>query len=209
VKRPAAFAAGICVLVAAVAPPLHNVADDLFWVHMVQHLLIVLVAAPLIALGATVRLPQILTKPVVVWALHAIALWAWHLPVLYDAAVAAPALHIAEHLSFLMTGYLFWVVVIGAGGAHDYLRRVGLVFATTLQSGALGAVIAFASTVLYTSHLHTTAAHGLSPLEDQQLAGAIMWVPPGAVYLCVMVALLWAALKSYESAQQAQPLVEP
>ncbi|MEA2446601.1 MAG: putative rane protein [Actinomycetota bacterium] len=209
-KRPWIFAAGIAVLIVALAPPLHTVADDLFSVHMVQHLMLVLVAAPLLAWSAPApaRLPQLLRKPLVVGALHAMALWAWHLPVLYDAAIANPLLHIVEHGSFLVTAYLFWDVVIGKAGADDQLRRVGLVFATTLQSGALGAVIAFASSVLYTAHVASAPVRGLTPLEDQQLAGAIMWVPPGAVYVIVMLVLLWSAFKRYETAEQVQVMGE-
>jgi cytochrome c oxidase assembly factor CtaG len=173
---------------------------------MVQHLLVMLVAAPFLAWGAPIGLTKGWNKPVVVGALHAAAMWVWHLPVFYDAAMANPLLHIIEHGSFLVTAYLFWVVVIGRPGSDDQLRRVALVFAMTLQSGALGAIIAFASTVLYSSHLDSSAP--LSPLEDQQLAGAIMWVPPGMLYLVVMIVLLWSAFRNYETADQVQAVGE-
>ncbi|HYI45806.1 MAG TPA: cytochrome c oxidase assembly protein [Actinomycetota bacterium] len=206
VRHPAAFFVGTVVLVASLVPPLHGAADERFSAHMVQHLLLMLVAAPFLAWGAPIRLTKGLSKPVVVGALHAAAMWLWHLPVFYDAAMGNPMLHVVEHGSFLVTAYLFWVVVIGRSGAGDQLRRVALVFAMTLQSGALGAIIAFASTVLYSSHLDSSAP--LTPLEDQQLAGAIMWVPPGMLYLVVMVVLLWSAFRNYEAADQMQTVGE-
>lgn len=195
-KHPVAFVGGVIVLAAALSPPFHAAADARFSAHMLQHLVVMLVAAALLAWGAPARLSPTFRKQVVVGALHAGAMWMWHLPVLYDAAMVNPALHIVEHASFLVTAYLFWIVVIGRG-AGDQLRRVALVFAMTLQSGALGAIIAFATNVLYSAHLDTSAP--LTPLEDQQLAGAIMWVPPGMLYLVVMIVLLWSAFRSYEA----------
>ena len=205
-RHPAAFVAGAVVLAASLSPPFHTAADERFSAHMVQHLLVMLVAAALLAWGAPARLSPMLSKPVVVGALHTAAMWAWHLPVLYDAAAANVALHAVEHASFLGTAYLFWVVVIGRPGVGDHLTRVALVFAVALQSSALGAIIAMASSVLYSAHLDTSAP--LTPLEDQQLAGAIMWVPPGMLYLVVMIALLWSAFRSYETADRVDAVSE-
>ena len=201
-RHPIGFFGGLAVLLVVLSPPFHAASDELFSAHMVQHLLLVLAAAPLIAWSIDIKWPPVFKHLAVVWGLHAFALWAWHLPVLYDSAVANIPLHVLEHASFFGTGLLFWAVVLGRTGV-DHLRRLGLVFATTLQSGALGAIIAFASSPLYASHLTTAPARGLTPLEDQQLAGAIMWVPPGAIYLVVMLFLLWGAFKGYERVQQA------
>lgn len=202
-KHPIGFFGGLALLILVLSPPVHAVSDELFSAHMVQHLVLVLVAAPFIAWGIDVKLPRILRRPAVIWGLHALALWAWHLPLLYDAAVANIPLHLLEHATFLGTGVLFWGAVLGRMGL-DHLRRLGLTFATTLQSAALGAIIAFASTPLYASHLSTAPKQGLTPLEDQQLAGAIMWVPPGTIYLVVMLLLLWGAFRRYERVQQVE-----
>ena len=139
--------------------------------------------------------------PIAIVIAHAVALWAWHLPALYDAAIENSLLHALEHLLFLATAMAFWAFVLGRSGHLDRLQRVGLVFVTALQSSALGALIAFASEPLYRAHLVNTS--GLTALEDQQLAGAIMWVPPGVVYLCVMLVLLYGWFAQLERADRA------
>lgn len=185
-KKRYLLIAGFVVTLGALLPPLYQLAHALFSAHMVQHLILVLAAAPLLAAGAP-RLPAL--GAIGVWVLHAGALWAWHLPVAYDAALDSDLLHGLEHLSFLVTGVLFWGFVLRRDVSS--LERVGLVFATALQSSALGALLAFASRPLYASHLGRTSDWRMSALEDQQLAGAIMWVPPGVVYLVVMLVLLY------------------
>jgi putative membrane protein len=193
--------AGIFALV-ALGPPLEPLTEELFSAHMVQHMIFVLVVAPLIvasgALGG--RVPKALRSSWVAFGAHALAMWAWHLPAFYEAAVESLPLHIVEHLSFLVTAVLFWNVVLDA--AVDRFKRVALVFGTALQSGALGVVIAFAGSVIYTSHVASAPDWDLTPIEDQQLAGAIMWVPPGIVYLVVMLALLARALSGSDAVEQ-------
>ena len=186
------FVAGVVVALAAVFSPLEEMATELFAAHMVQHLILVFVVPPLLVAGwpSARRVPVVLTVPLVVLVLHATAMWVWHLPVLYDAAIANDLVHVLEHGSFVLTGLLFWGVVAGRFRTLDRLPRVGLVFGIALASGALGALLAFASAPLYDSHLGTTQEWGLTALEDQQLAGGIMWVPPGVVYLVVMLVLL-------------------
>jgi cytochrome c oxidase assembly factor CtaG len=199
------FVAGSVIALAALFSPLEKMAADLFSAHMVQHLILVFVVPPLLVAGwPNVRIvPAALTIPLVVWLLHATAMWVWHLPVLYDAAITSDLVHVLEHGSFLVTGVLFWGVVGGRFRTLDALPRVGLVFVTALASGALGAVLAFATAPLYESHLHTTQEWGLTALEDQQLAGGIMWVPPGIVYLIVMLVLLARWLNSMDRAAAA------
>ncbi|MGH2808601.1 MAG: cytochrome c oxidase assembly protein [Actinomycetota bacterium] len=186
------FIAGLVIALVALFSPLENMATELFSAHMVQHLILVFVVPPQFVAGwpSARRIPALLTVPLVVLVVHATAMWVWHLPVLYDAALANDLVHMLEHMSFLVTGLLFWGVVSARFRDLDRLPRVGLVFGTALASGALGAVLAFASAPLYESHLQTTEDWGLTALEDQQLAGGIMWVPPGVVYLVVMLVLL-------------------
>jgi putative membrane protein len=223
--RVLCFYAGLVVLAASLVSPLDALAGTLFSAHMVQHLMLILIAAPLLVLGAPVvpvmialpralrrtsrsveRVPLVdaawraVTNPVVVLALHSLALWAWHLPSPYQAALRDDFLHGGEHVTFVATAMLFWALVIGGSRR----RRLGhgpailLTFVTALQSAALGVVLTFASTVLYPVHAGRTLAWGLNALEDQQLAGAIMWIPAGVVYLGVMCALLAGWMKSME-----------
>jgi cytochrome c oxidase assembly factor CtaG len=220
----AAFSAGLAAVALALASPLEGAAGALFSAHMLQHLLLVLVAAPLLAagrpalaIGAAVptsarrawrrllarsrarRATDLLLHPVVVWALGTVTVWAWHLPVLYDAAVRHDLLHAVEHATLLGTALLLWTVVWGRGPRPAAApTAVGLLFATALASAALGAVLTLAGAPLYDVHATTTAAWGLSPLEDQQLAGATMWVPAGLVYLAVMAGLLASWLSSLD-----------
>ena len=175
------------VAAVAFAPPIEAMATELFSAHMTQHLALVLIAAPLLALG-TPRVPQAGALAVIL--LHTGAIWMWHLPSAYDAALASAPLHVVEHVSFLATGWLFWVYVLRRTDVSP-LQRVGVTFATALQSAALGALLTFAPKPLYSGHLAGAGRWDLTPLQDQQLAGAIMWVPPGVVYLVVMLVLLY------------------
>ncbi len=186
--------------------------------HMAQHLLLMVVVAPLTVYARPrlpllvamprrvrravaklwtkepfVRFERLWAQPLLVALLFAAAVWAWHLPTLYQSALTSEAVHASEHISFLATSVLFWLVV--ARRAPDNRlqrgRALAVVFATALQSAALGAVLTFATSPLYPIHALRSRAAGLDPLEDQQLAGVLMWIPPGVVYLVVMVALLW------------------
>lgn len=200
--KPLPLVGAVIFALVALGPPLEPLTEELFSAHMVQHMIFVLVVAPLVVASRALagRVPGILRSTWVVFAAHALALWAWHLPALYDAAMDSLPLHLIEHLCFLVTAVLFWNVVLNASG--DRFKRVALVFGTALQSGALGVVIAFAGSVIYRSHVASARDWDMTPLEDQQLAGAIMWVPPGVVYLCVMVALLAKALSASDAVEQ-------
>jgi putative membrane protein len=208
--RVAAFAGGLLALVVALVSPLDALAAELLWAHMVQHVVLVLVAAPLLVLGAApipmmlavhgpwrrrirawgrvgwIRAPgHLMARPVTAWFLHVAVLWLWHAPALYDTAVNSELIHAVEHLSFLGTALLFWWVAFPQGarrhlsGGSDVLY----VFTGGIQSGALGALLTFAGTPLYLAYAHTTARWGLTPIQDQQLAGLIMWIPAGVVYV--------------------------
>ena len=205
------FGLGMLTLVVALASPIDAMADALFSAHMVQHLLLILVAAPLCVLGAPTlpalwALPRdqrralgawwhrraalrtvvaIVTTPIVVFALHTVALWFWHFPVPYQAAVQQPAIHALEHLSFFGTAALFWWTVAPPIGR----RRAGegasilLVGGTLMQSGALGAALVLARSPWYPVHAEGARVWSTTLLEDQQLAGLLMWVPASLVYI--------------------------
>jgi len=134
------------------------------------------------------RVPFLL-HPISVWALHAFVLWAWHLPTLYEMALENPYMHGLEHATFLGTALLVWAAVFGERPIGEG-ASVLLLFATGLQSAALGALLALATSVLYESHAVAAPAAGFDPLIDQQLAGVIMWIPPGIFYLAVSALML-------------------
>ena len=175
--RAASFGAGMALLALAVVSPLHDVAERLLWVYMVQHELLMVVAAPLLVLGrpmqafahvVPLRLPRFLGDPLLAFGVHALALWLWHLPPLFDAALAAEAWHFVQHASFLASALLFWWTI----AARVDLAALASLFGTMVHTGALGALLAFARTPWYAGFA----------LDDQQLAGVIMWVPAGLAY---------------------------
>lgn len=132
--------------------------------------------------------------------LHGIAIWIWHAPVLFDAAVLDTMLHRLQHISFLATAVLFWWSVFrrseaGAAAWH--------VFLTMLHTSVLGALMALAPRVLYQQQTAAAAAWGLTSLEDQQLAGIIMWVPAGTIYAGTALALI--ALWIRQAGEQSGP----
>ena len=190
------FVVGLVVTGVALAPPMHGLAERMFSWHMGQHLMLVMVAAPAFAVA---RPWPWLPGAALACAVHAGVLWAWHLPTLYDAALDTDALHALEHLSFLVTAGALWAVILDRDA--EPLPRIGVTFVTGLQSAALGALIAFASAPLYTAHLRTTGT--LTPLEDQQLAGSIMWVPPGVVYLGVLIVLIFRWFSGLDAQSEA------
>jgi putative membrane protein len=207
VARRASFYSGLVLATTAVVSPLHGWSEALFAAHMIQHLVLVIVSAPLIVLGAPTApliagLPApasrsaskvlrvlrkrapLLRHPVWIWALHAAVIWAWHLPYLYDLALENETMHGLEHATFLGTALLLWGAVFGERPVGEG-ASVLLMFATGLQSAALGALLALAGTVLYESHSVAAPIVGVDALTDQQLAGVIMWIPPGILYLAV------------------------
>ena len=185
------FAGGMLVTVAALLSPLHHLAERLVWAHMLQHELLMVVAAPLLVMARPVeawtwslplawrrgaRLPRILHDPLFAWSLHTLAVWGWHVPALFESAVTSEPMHAAQHLSFFLTAALFWWTVL-APLSRPIVAIVSL-FATMLQTGALGALMTLSRQPWYAG----------TTLEDQQLAGLIMWVPAGLAY--PMAALL-------------------
>jgi putative membrane protein len=209
-RRAAAFYGGIATIMLALDTPIDAYADRLFWVHMVQHVLLLTIAPPLLVLGrAWPRLWKPLpvawrraaargfvagaplARPPVALALLSAILGAWHVPALYDATLRNDLVHQLEHLTFVVTAVLFWAPVLGApplrarlDGAH---RCLYLVLAM-VPGWVLAIVLAFARTPLY-SYPSGTHAGGISALADQQLAAGVMWVPGSLVYV---VAACWA-----------------
>jgi putative membrane protein len=217
VWQAGSFVVAWLTLVVALASPLDEWSEHLFAAHMLQHELLMIVAAPLMALSSPLtaiawtfrrtRLPiTALVRPIgrstgAMWAglacvLHAVALWVWHIPALYDAALAHEAVHAAQHLSFFGTAALFWwVLVHGRSGRAGYGAAVLFVFGTALHSGFLGALLALSPRIWYAPYATGDAFWHLSPLEDQQLAGLIMWVPASVVFAGAGLTFLLAWLR--------------
>ena len=200
--RWASLAFGVTAIAVALFSPLESAAHELFSAHMAQHLILIFVAAPLLVLGwPRIGVPKALTGVVVVWTLQVAALWAWHLPALYTSALYRDALHGFEHLTFLGTAWLFWFAIAGPDRDRRLPRPQALllVFMTAVAGGALGAVLTFARSPLYVVHRAGTEARGLTLLEDQQLAGVVMWVPIGVVYLVTACVLFLGWMRSMDT----------
>lgn len=205
-RRAWSAAAGLGVIALAILSPLDAAAEALFAAHMVQHLLLVLIAAPLLLAG---RADTVVTRglplawrravarvvaprarrlgavgAVLAAALYTVIVLAWHVPALYDLAVDTPVVHGLEHVTMLLAALLFWAVV-GVGRVRPTGAGPAAAFVVGLAMGGLAALLSFASGPWFAAHLDTTAAWGLTPLADQQMAGGIMWVPGGIVYLLV------------------------
>lgn len=224
--RARSFVGALVALAVALVSPLEAMSSALASAHMVQHVLLLLVAAPLLAfsapsstllrgsplparrasgrlrrrLGVTPARLRPLRHPATVWLLHTGTLWIWHAAVPYGAALQSEALHVVEHATFVVTAVLFWRVILGGRGAGRVSHGFGvlLVFAMAMQSVFLSLLLTFARSPWYAGYATTTTPWGLDPLADQQLAGVIMWVPAGAIYLAAALGLLVAWMKLTE-----------
>lgn len=213
--RHASFAAGWLTLFLALTSPIHELGEQLFSAHMLQHEILILLSAPLISAShpgatclwalaprhrahiggwvhtveksASVRL---LTAPLSAWLLETIALWVWHIPALYDATLSSDWIHAAQHLSFFLTAVLFWSALYGVGrSAMSYGTGTFYVFGAAAQCSALGALLTFSAVLWYPAYETTTMRWGLTPLQDQQLGGVIMWVPSSIVFIVIGLTL--------------------
>ncbi|WP_408122592.1 cytochrome c oxidase assembly protein [Caballeronia grimmiae] len=222
--RLAAFVTGWVALVIALVSPLHALSEALFSAHMLQHEIFMLVAAPLLVIGrplavwiwafpprARARISMAtrsawigspwrwLTLPAVAWGLHAAALWCWHAPRFFEAALASEWVHTFQHASFLGSALLFWWTVFrpaAADGSRTHSAHAMLsLFTTMVHTGALGALLTLAPAVWYPSCIESTLALGFDPLQDQQLGGLVMWVPGGLAYLVggLLIGARWLA----------------
>jgi putative membrane protein len=225
--RSGAFFLGLAALLIALAPPVDTYAAVSFAVHMVQHMLLTVVAAPLLMLGAPIRpllrgLPlavraaivrplarasgvraavHLLRNPLVAAALYVGGLYAWHVPTLYDAALADARIHVLEHAWFFLSALVFWSVVIdpepyratlGYAARLPYLLVLG-----AAQNTVLGGVLSFTSRALYSGYggIADTTGFGFDRLTDQHVGGAIMWVVGDLVFLAAasLSFFLWLA----------------
>jgi cytochrome c oxidase assembly factor CtaG len=218
------YAAGWFALFVALVSPLHPWGRVLFAAHMTQHEILMLVAAPLLVLGRPIlvwlkALPvdwarslgalanqawwlsiwRAISNPFAAWLIHAAALWTWHIPSLFQATIDNDIIHTLQHVSFLGSALLFWWAVMhGRERATMFGMAVLYLFTTALHSGLLGVLITFANTLVYPAYRNTTQSWGLTPLEDQQLGGLIMWIPAGIVYIVAALAFMAGWLRESE-----------
>lgn len=230
----ASFAAGVLALSLALLSPLDRLSDELFSAHMSQHELLMVVAAPLVVLGRPLtayvwilprrwralvgrwlRLPPVrfgwhfLSAPLLVLVLHATVRWLWHIPALFEAALRDEGLHAVQHFTFFSSAALFWwALVHGRYGRAGYGVAALFVFATALHTSVLGALITVAPRVLYSAYGSLAPAAGLAALEDQELAGLIMWVPSGTIFLITALALFSAWLGEAERRAQRERMTD-
>jgi putative copper resistance protein D len=209
------FGGGLAAIGVALVSPIEAYEGALFSVHMVQHMLLELAAAPLLLAGAPItltlrvatpsvrrrllailqsRIVHAISFPVVAWLLFAAVNWGWHFSVLYDQALENQALHYLQHATFLGAALLFWWPVIGADPSPWRLPhpvRILYLFMAMPQNSFLGVALMSASTVLYPHYVTNGRDWGLPPLEDQALGGVLMWVVGDAFFLAGLLLVVW------------------
>ncbi len=210
------FALGMMTLVVALLSPLDVLASRSFAAHMIGHELLMIVAAPLFVLSRPLeawawalarparravrsfthapgvrRVWLTLAAPVAAACLHGLALWIWHLPALFVAALESAGMHVLQHACFFGSALAFWWAMFGGAARVPGGASLACLFATMLHTSALGALLTLAPSALY-EHANPDVL-GLSPLEDQQLGGLVMWVPGGLAYVVagLMIVAVW------------------
>ena len=230
--RLASYIGGLAVLALALLSTIDLLQQFLFSMHMVQHVLMMMIAAPLIMLAnplpisvwglppavrlatsrllarkaLTRRVLRRATTPLFSWTLFTLAFWGWHIPSAYDAALRTEWIHNLEHLSFFWTAILFWWHVTGsAPRIHSHLgygSRIVYLLTTLIHSQALAISITFAGQPIYSYYTTVPRLWNLSVMDDQALGGSIMWVPAGMMYIVAIVVLLARWLNQEERRQE-------
>ena len=224
-RHAAFFAAGVLTLFVALASPIDHIGEKfLFSIHMIQHILLAMVAPPLMLLGVPCwmmqgildflrlgRPVQLVTHPIPAFIAFNTTLIAWHVPTLYEAALHDPIVHIVEHLFFIGAGFLSWYPVIDPARQHARfhpLAQIVYLFLFVIPSSALGAVFAFAQQPLYGYYAEAPRLWALTVLDDQALAGGIMWVPGWAIYFAAL-SIVFAQWMKREDQAGHQPTSQP
>jgi cytochrome c oxidase assembly factor CtaG len=220
-SRSIVFAAGLLAIAFALLSGIDRYDTTLFSVHMVQHVLLTLVAAPLLALAAPItlilrvsspatrrrwilpvlhsRVMRVLAFPVVAWLVFAIVMWTAHFSALFDAALEDPLIHDLEHALFLGSALLFWWPAVARDPAPwrmGYPGRIGYTFLQMTQNTFLAVVILGASTVLYPHYATVVRSWGPDPLDDQKLAAGIMWIAGDLIFLTAILLLVWGWMRA-------------
>jgi cytochrome c oxidase assembly factor CtaG len=233
--RPAGvglFLSGWMVLTLALVSPLHEGGERSFTLHMIEHELIMLVSTLLLAMsnagGAMAwglprrlrlalggswksplrRLWKRLTEPVTAAVVQAVVMWAWHAPFLFDRALESFGWHILQHASFFVSSLLFWWAMLHPrNGRAGFGLSAACLFATSLIGGALGALMSLSSSPWYAEYAAMgMSGIGLDPVDDQRLAGLIMWIPGGLIHAVAALVLFYKWFNSTEESHAALPV---
>lgn len=216
------FWCGWMLLTVALAPPIDPLGNALFSVHMIQHELMMLGAAPLLvasrpsasllrglpraaarAVGALLRVTggshwlAWLSMPLNAWFIHAAGLWAWHIPWLFNAGLRNDLVHTAQHISFLFIALVFWFALLKPRQKTPAVSVIYL-FTTALHASILGALLTFSPQAWYSPYEISAPQWGFTALEDQQLGGLIMWMPAGTVFLVAALVCLAKVLSTVD-----------
>ena len=218
--RMACFGAGIALLVAALVTPLAHIAEELVLAHMAQHVLMADLAALLMVLGLTgpmlqpllatrvARRLRVLAHPVVAFGLWAIDLYVWHIPALYQAALASAPVHALQHGSFVLFGFTMWLALLGPLPQPEWFgngAKLLYIVAVRLTSALLGNVFLWSGSVFYPDYRPGQASWDLTPLQDQGAAGTIMMIESSVV---TVVLLGWLFVKTARESEERQELLE-
>jgi putative membrane protein len=225
VWRLASAVAALIVLLAALISPLDSLAEQLFFMHMVQHMLLLDIVPILAIVALTKVILRPLTRsvaslerragplahPAFAVIAYILVIWVWHIPAAYDEAAAHEGIHVLEHLSFLAVGSLYWWHLLSPIRARLRLGGLGPITymaSTKLFVGALGMGLAFAPVALYPFYVHQPRVWGISAGEDQAIAGLIMAVEQSLVMGIALVVLFFRALAESERAEQRRERLE-
>jgi len=223
-RRTAAFLVGAVSILLALVSPVDALADDLAWVHMIQHSIIVFLGAPLLvssgvgtlALRAASpatrdryllpmlhsRFTTAITYPLVGWLAMIVVMWGTHYSDLYNAALLDPTTHALEHLAFIVAALLFWTPIFSPDPLRWRLPPPAKIFYLLSQMPTmswLAVSILNSSVVLWPAYLGRSIAFGMHPLADQQLAGAIRWGLGDGAFMVAMGLVIWQWMKAEEA----------
>jgi putative membrane protein len=215
--RQALFYIGWAVTAFALVSPLCPLSVSLFSARVGQHMVLVLIAAPLVAAGRPLPMisslwrrshkPTASAAPLCAAALFAIMIWFWHSPAPYAETFRSTFVYWSMHVTVFGTAIWLWSSLFDAPDTAT-LRVVFAGLISSIQMGFLGALITFASRPFYTPHLLTTVAWGLTPLQDQQLGGAIMWVPGCAAFLIISTLVVWKDIVRVDAQPRARAVAQ-
>jgi cytochrome c oxidase assembly factor CtaG len=230
--RPVLFLSGWAVLTLSLTSPLHEAGERSFTMHMIEHELIMLVATLLLAASSSggvlawglpkplrhglagswksplQRLWRRLTDPVIATVVQGVVMWIWHAPPLFDRALDSFGWHIAQHACFFLSSLIFWWAMIHPRGrSADYGVSAACLFATSLIGGALGALMSLSSSPWYADYAAMgMTGIGLDPVNDQRLAGLIMWIPGGLFHGGAALVCCYKWLRAAEGGHAALPV---
>jgi|SRR6266540_3883151 len=202
------FFLGLLVLFVSLNGPIHDLSDDyLFSAHMVQHLLLTLVVPPLLIAGTpgwmlrpalrsriVARVARFLTRPFTCYAVFNLVIIAWHLPPMYNLAMASHGVHIFEHLMFMAAAVMMWWPLLSPLPELPRLAYPGQMlysFLLSIPMSVVAVAIVYSSDLIYPAYADAPRVLPITPLQDQQLGGLIMWIPGGLIFVLIMTVVFF------------------